>query len=190
MAIITQLHWRDLSSWGIWFVVAVVMLLLPWRSLPITVCAQPTLLATAPVDQEQLALWQSPSDPFPWFSRWLRARWQFAWLQVRRWLWTVRAWLLLAARLWSCRTLADVIGVLTRRSVARYLGALPVLYLLLEQLQVRTIINRYCPTESPVDHGTVALVLVLRDVERNKHPKVRPDKRGCPQTIFPGRVSV
>jgi hypothetical protein len=59
----------------------------------------------------------------------------------------VRAWLLLAARLWGCRTLADVIGVLTQRSMARYLGALPVLYLLLEQLQVRTIINRYCPTE-------------------------------------------
>jgi transposase len=68
---------------------------------------------------------------------------------------------MLAARLWSCRTLAEVIAVLTRRCIARYLGALPVLYLLLEQLQVRSIINRYCPTESPVDHGSVALVLVL-----------------------------
>jgi carbon-monoxide dehydrogenase medium subunit len=30
----------------------------------------------------------------------------------------------------------------------------------------------------------------IRDVERNKHPKVRQDKRGCPQTTFPDRVSV
>jgi hypothetical protein len=61
----------------------------------------------------------------------------------------------------SCRTLADLIGVLTRRCVGRYLGALPVLYALLERLQVRVLINRYCPTESPVDHGAVAVVLVL-----------------------------
>jgi len=36
-----------------------------------------------------------------------------------------------------------------------------VLYALLERLQVRVIINRYCPTESPIEHGTVAMVLVL-----------------------------
>jgi len=91
----------------------------------------------------------------------LRARWQSAWQQVRRWWQALRAWGMLLLRLWSCRTLAEVIQVLTHRYVVHYLGALPILYLLLEQLQVRTIINRYCPTESPVDHGTVALVLVL-----------------------------
>jgi transposase len=31
----------------------------------------------------------------------------------------------------------------------------------LETLQIRPIINRYCPTQGQVDHGTVALVLVL-----------------------------
>jgi transposase len=36
-----------------------------------------------------------------------------------------------------------------------------VLYALLETLRVRQIINRYCPTQGEVDHGTVALVLVL-----------------------------
>lgn len=163
MAIVTQLHWRDLSSWGVWFVVALVMLLLPWRTLPLTSCAQPTVLpaATPPADLERFDLWQSPSDPFPWFSRRLRARWQYAWQHVHHWRMAIQAWLMLAVRLWSCRTLAEVIAVLTRRCVARYLGALPVLYLLLEQLQVRAIINRYCPTESPIDHGAVALVLVL-----------------------------
>ncbi len=35
------------------------------------------------------------------------------------------------------------------------------LYALLDTLQVRDIINRYCPTRAKVDHGVVALVLVL-----------------------------
>ena len=38
---------------------------------------------------------------------------------------------------------------------------MPALYTLLESLQVRTIVNRHCPTRAQVDHGTVALVLVL-----------------------------
>jgi len=41
------------------------------------------------------------------------------------------------------------------------LPALPVLYALLETLQVRDIINRHCPTRAQVDHGTVALMLIL-----------------------------
>jgi hypothetical protein len=36
-----------------------------------------------------------------------------------------------------------------------------VLYALLETLQVRHVINRHCPTRAEVDHGTVALVLIL-----------------------------
>jgi transposase len=110
---------------------------------------------------ESLEVWQSPDAAVPWFSRSLRARWQWAWYSVQQWLQAGQAGLLLLARLSTCRTLAEVIGVLTRRCVGRYLGALPVLYALLERLQVRALINRYCPTESPVDHGAVALVLVL-----------------------------
>jgi transposase len=43
----------------------------------------------------------------------------------------------------------------------KHLGALPVLYALLETLQVRDIINRHCPTRAQVKHGSVALVLIL-----------------------------
>jgi transposase len=43
----------------------------------------------------------------------------------------------------------------------RQLGALPVLYALLETLRVRETINRYCPTQAEVDHGSVALVLII-----------------------------
>jgi transposase len=113
------------------------------------------------VSAESLDIWQSPDAAVPWFSRSLRARWQWAWYSVEQWLKAGQAWVLLLARLSTGRTLADLIGVLTRRCVGRYLGALPVLYALLERLQVRVIINRYCPTESPVDHGAVAVVLVL-----------------------------
>jgi hypothetical protein len=58
-------------------------------------------------------------------------------------------------------TMAHVVDWLTARQVRYQLGALPVLYALLETLQVRQIINRHCPTHADVDHGTVALVLVL-----------------------------
>jgi transposase len=58
-------------------------------------------------------------------------------------------------------TLAQVVDWLTRSQLRRQLGALPVLYALLEKLRVREIINRHCPTAAQVDHGTVALVLIL-----------------------------
>ena len=50
---------------------------------------------------------------------------------------------------------------LTKAQLRRHLGALPVLYALLDVLQVRQIINRHCPTAAQVDHGTVAMVLIL-----------------------------
>jgi len=49
---------------------------------------------------------------------------------------------------------------LTHSQLRRRVGALPVLYALLEELRVREIINRYCATRAEVDHGTVALVLI------------------------------
>lgn len=58
-------------------------------------------------------------------------------------------------------TLAQLVDWVTARQQHYQLGALPVLYALLETLQVRHIINRHCPTRAEVDHGTVALVLIL-----------------------------
>jgi transposase len=58
-------------------------------------------------------------------------------------------------------TLAQLVDLVTRSQVRRRLGALPVLYALLEALRVREIINRHCPTRAQVDHGTVALVLII-----------------------------
>jgi transposase len=57
--------------------------------------------------------------------------------------------------------MAQFVDWLTAKQVRYRLGALPVLYALLETLRVRQIINRHCPTGAEVDHGTVALVLLL-----------------------------
>jgi transposase len=58
-------------------------------------------------------------------------------------------------------TLAQVVDWFTGTQFRRQLGALPVLYKLLEALGVRETINRYCPTQADVDYGTVAVVLVV-----------------------------
>lgn len=57
--------------------------------------------------------------------------------------------------------LAWVLDRLTRRQMRRYLGALPVLYTVLQELKVEATINQYCPSRSEVSHGTVAMVIVL-----------------------------
>ena len=58
-------------------------------------------------------------------------------------------------------TMAQLVDLVSQSQLRRQLGALPVLYGLLEVLRVRDIINRHCPARAEVDHGTVALVLVL-----------------------------
>jgi len=145
MTILTSSTTRDLVFWLIWLSV-VVMMLLPQAGI-----------AQVPA----VEIWQSAYDPLSWLGPGLRIRWYTAWGSVRRWIHRWQGWISLIARLWACRNLAEVIQLLTRRQIVRYLGALPILVALLERLGVRQIINRHCPTQSPIDHGTVALVLVL-----------------------------
>lgn len=100
---------------------------------------------------------------FPWQPRY---RWK------QRALQKYRAWRHAYRRAkWAARgaslamrgvvTLAQFVDWVTARQQHYQLGALPVLYALLETLQVRHVINRQCPTKGDVDHGTVALVLIL-----------------------------
>lgn len=100
---------------------------------------------------------------FPWQARY---RWKQRALQryrawrraYRRAKWAAR-WVHLAMS--GAVTLAQLMNWLTRSQQHYQVGALPVLYALLETLQVQHIINRYCPTKGEVDHGTVAIVLIL-----------------------------
>jgi hypothetical protein len=106
---------------------------------------------------------QVNGSPFPWQSR---RRWRkWAWRRYcalrrahRRALWMAH---LARLALTGALSLAQLIDLVTRCQLRRHLGALPVLYALLDTLQVRDIINGYCATQSKVDHGVVALVLVL-----------------------------
>jgi transposase len=58
-------------------------------------------------------------------------------------------------------SLAWLMDRLTKRQMRYYLGALPLLYTVLAELKVEETINRYCPTQSKLSHGTVVLVLAL-----------------------------
>jgi len=147
---------QRLGVWLVWLLVVVILLL------------QPRLVAADGVDPlaggAGVVLTETPGrDLFPW---WPRVRWrQRALAAYRRWQHRRRqAWRAAqVARLALARalTLATLVDWLTRSQVRRQLGAVPVLYALLEELQVRPIINRYCPSVREVDHGTVAVVLII-----------------------------
>ena len=94
----------------------------------------------------------------------LHGRYRLRLLLWRGWrLWLRAVWAGRMARLavQGSLTLAQVVDWLTHAQLRRHLGALPVLYALLDKLRVREIINRHCPTAAQVDYGTVALVLIL-----------------------------
>jgi transposase len=110
-----------------------------------------------------IALDQGNGAPCGRYARYRVRKWAWRhYCQLRRaygqavWMARVARWALSGAL-----TLAQVVDWLTKAQFRQHLGALPVLCALLETLHVRTIINRYCPTQGEVDHGTVALVLVL-----------------------------
>jgi transposase len=100
---------------------------------------------------------------FPWQSRYRWKKWALAkyrvWQRASRQ--AKRTALLTQLALSGGMTMAQIVDWLTAKQLKYQLGALPVLYALLETLQVRQIINRHCPTQAEVDHGTVALVMLL-----------------------------
>ena len=107
----------------------------------------------------------NPQDAplFPWQ---LRYRWKKQALRrYRAWRRAYRRakWAARGARLalGGAITLAQVVNWMITRQQQYQIGALPVMYALLETLQVSHIINRHCPTKGEVDHGTVAIVLIL-----------------------------
>jgi len=101
---------------------------------------------------------------FPWQPKYRLRKW--AWRRYRalrqahrRAVWAAR---LARLALTGALTLAQLVDLLTQSQLRQQLGALPVLYALLETLQVRAIINRHCPKKkAEVDYGKVAMVLIL-----------------------------
>lgn len=151
----TKTTYTRILVWFIWFIVLLVF------SQPAAVSATndhhtTPLLAVVSHQAQNGVL-------FPWQAR---HRWKQRALQryrawrgaYRRAQWAAR-WARLALR--GAVTLAQLVEWLTLRQQSYQVGALPVLYALLETLQVRQLINRHCPSQGEVDHGTVVIVLVL-----------------------------
>jgi hypothetical protein len=163
----TKSRWSQVLVWLFWFLALLALacsgcltLANPEAAAPHPMPDQTPLLAAVATHDHQ----RSPL--FPW---WPQGRWRkrtlgfrHAW-RVARHLYHRTVWAARLARLalHGAFTMAALVDWLTRAQLRRHLGALPVLYALLEILQVRQIINRYCPTAAEVDHGAVALVLIL-----------------------------
>jgi transposase len=124
------------------------------------------MLATVPSDEVE-SLW--PWSPRHHWRKWAWIRYQIARRVYQRAVWTARRayvraiWAAGMARLilTGVITLAALVDWMTRAQLRRNLGALPVLYAVLDLLHVEEIINRHCPTEVEVSHGVVAVVLIL-----------------------------
>ncbi len=146
---------RRILVWLIWFMVLLIS-------------HQPAQQQVHQPDRGVALLGVVSHDPkrgplFPWqpryrWKKWALARYR-AWRRANRRAKRAAMWARLA--LSGVITMAQVVEWLTARQVQYQLGALPVLYALLETLKVRQIINRHCPSQAEVDHGTVAMVLVL-----------------------------
>jgi transposase len=144
----------QLLVWLIWAVACLAFLLMP-KAGAVDHASLPDVPALAGVISHE----PGTASPFPWQGR---VRWRkWAWRRYCAWRRAhqraLRVARLARLALTGALTLAQVVDLLTQAQFRRHLGALPVLYALLETLQVRAIINRYCPTRAEVDHGTVAL---------------------------------
>ena len=151
----TKENFHRVLSWVAWFIVVAAALTLAVSSETPPPAAP--VLGVATHDAEQ-------SGPlFPWQSRYRWKKWALQ--RYRKWRQAYRkakrtarlARLALAA----VTNMAALVDLLTAYQLRYKLGLLPVLYALLQTLEVEAIINRYAPTQSKVSHGVVALVLVL-----------------------------
>ena len=145
--------------WLIWLIAVLVFWTIPWSS-PLEAELNNRQLLVAGVvtctDRQQRGLF--PWQPGEQWRKWAWQHYQRLRQAQRRARWAARLGQLV---LTGALSLATVVDGLTTAQLHRHLGALPVLYALLEVLQVRAIINRHCPTAAEIDHGTVVLVLAL-----------------------------
>lgn len=157
----TNRRWSYAVVWRFWFL---VLLTLVWSGSASWATVAPpaggaardavALLAVPPPTRDTVWPWQ----PRGRWRKWALARYQAAQRAYRHAVWAARG---ARALLSGALTMAAVVDWLTRAQLRRQLGALPVLYRLLEILDVRRIINRHCPSGAQVDHGAVVVVLAL-----------------------------
>jgi transposase len=158
----TQSRWLHILVWLFWFLVV-----LTWASaagLPVahgagSVAWSESALELAMVpDPHGAREWHWPWQPVGRWRKWAWHHYQAARRAYRRAVWAAG---LARLMLGGALSLATVVDWVARAQLRRSLGALPVLYAVLEVLRVEAIINRHCPSEAEVSHGTMALVLIL-----------------------------
>jgi len=144
--------------WFVWAIACLVFMVVPGQEA----------VSEEPVSSAVAITGVVTHDPrhgplFPWQPKQRVRKW--AWRRYgalrrahRRAVWMAR---LARLALSGALTMAQLVDLLTHSQLRRHLGALPVLYALLEVLQVRETIRRHCPSAAEVDHGTVAVVLIL-----------------------------
>jgi transposase len=169
----TKSRWLHVLVWLLWFLVVLTWALA--YGLPV---AQGRGQVAWPESGLGLVTVPHPNDAaealWPWqpLGRWRKWAWrhsQAARRVYRRAVWAARlayvraTWAAGLARLMlgGALSLATLVDWVTCAQLRRNLGALPVLYAVLEVLRVEEIINRHCPSEAEVSHGRVALVLIL-----------------------------
>jgi transposase len=154
----TKFQRTQVLVWLIWAIACLVFFMLPEQVIADEwgVAHLPALPGVVAYEARKRYLfpWQSPSR----FRKWVWRRYCALRRSYRRAVWVAR---LAHLALHGALTFAQLVDLLTQAQLRRHLGALPVLYTLLELLHVRAIINGHCPTAAEVDHGTVAMVIVL-----------------------------
>jgi transposase len=169
----TKARWLHVLVWLVWFLVVLTWtyaygLPLAHRTGQVALPEHLLVLATE-LGPNAVAerLW--PWQPSGRWRKWAWLRYQAARRVYRRARWAARlayiraVWAAGMARLilTGVISLAMLVDWMTRAQLRRNLGALPVLYAVLDLLHVEEIINRHCPSEAEVSHGVVALVLIL-----------------------------
>lgn len=151
----TKRAWTQIWVWLIWLI-AVLVFMQPTNQTGYQTDRAGPLLGVVTYDSRNGSL-------FPWqvgyrWKKYALIKYQ-AWRRASRR--AKRVAVLTRLALSGVLTMAQVVDWLTVRQVRYQVGALPVLYALLETLKVRQVINRHCPSQAEVGHGTVALVIVL-----------------------------
>jgi len=161
MYLIMRFRRIPVSAWLLWAIVCLVFVVAPVDRYDGDAGGPPALTGVVTRDSRSGPL--VPWQPVHRSRRWLRNEWRRRLHRVRQRFHRRAALIKRLTRLMlrGALTMATVVDLLTRSQLRRQMGALPVLYALLETLQVRQVINRHCPTAAEVDHGTVAIVIIL-----------------------------
>jgi transposase len=161
MYLSTRFRRIPMSGWFLWAMVCLVFIAASAAEHGEDISNRSALTGVVTHDSPSglLVPWRSVYRSRQWLRNEFRQRLECAWQRVHRRAALVKHLTQLVLK--GALTMATIVDLLTRSQLRRHLGALPVLYALLDTLQVREIIKRHCPTAAQVDHGAGAVVMIL-----------------------------